>query len=144
MFSLERAIAIAAEAHAGQIDKGGQPYILHPLRVMLRVHSAKEQIVAVLHDVVEDSPFTLDRLAEEGLSAELLAALEALTKRPGETRIQAAYRAAANPIARAVKQADNAENSDLSRIPNPSSKDYERLEVYRQVRTILEAADAAV
>jgi (p)ppGpp synthase/HD superfamily hydrolase len=143
MSTLERAIAIAAEAHAGQFDKGGQPYILHPLRVLLRVQGTSEQIAAVLHDVVEDSSVTLEHLAAEGFTAEVLAALEALTKKHGESRVQAAKRAAANPIARAVKLADNAENSDLSRIPNPTPKDYERLEEYRQVRAILLAANAA-
>ncbi len=137
MSTIERAIAVAVEAHAGQVDKGGQPYILHPLRVMLRVNGASEQIVAVLHDVVEDSPFTLERLADEGFAREQIVALEALTKRPGESRIQAALRAAVNPIARVVKLADNAENSDLSRIPNPTARDHERLEEYRQVREIL-------
>lgn len=142
MSTLERAIAIAAQAHSGQVDKGGQPYILHPLRVLLRVEGASEQIAAVLHDVVEDSSFTLEHLAAEGFTAEILAALDALTKKPGESRVQAARRAAANPIARAVKLADNAENSDLSRIQNPTPKDYERLEEYRQVRAILLAGDA--
>jgi guanosine-3',5'-bis(diphosphate) 3'-pyrophosphohydrolase len=64
--TLERAIAIAAEAHAGQLDKADQPYILHPLRVLLRVSSESERIAAVLHDVVEDTPVTLALLAAEG------------------------------------------------------------------------------
>lgn len=137
MSTLERAIAIAAEAHAGQLDKAGQPYILHPLRVMLRVSSASERIAAVLHDVVEDTPVTLSHLAAEGFAKEVVDAVDALTKRPGETRLDAAKRAAANPIARAVKLADNAENMDLSRISNPTQRDYDRLEEYKQVREIL-------
>jgi guanosine-3',5'-bis(diphosphate) 3'-pyrophosphohydrolase len=140
--SLERAIEIAAKAHLGQTDKGGEPYILHPIRVMLRMATLEERIVAVLHDVVEDSEWTLEALAKEGFALSVLTALEALTKLPGEDRITAAHRAAANPLARAVKLADNAENSDLSRIPNPSAKDLERLEQYRQVRLILESAGA--
>jgi (p)ppGpp synthase/HD superfamily hydrolase len=100
----------------------------------------EERIVAVLHDVVEDSHWTLEALAEEGFSPSVLQALEALTKLPGEDRMSAARRAAVNPLARSVKLADNAENSDLSRIPNPSAKDLERLEQYRQVRLILEQA----
>ncbi len=143
MSTLERAIAIAAQAHAGQFDKGGQPYILHPLRVMLRVEGTNEQIAAVLHDVVEDTTVTLALLAEEGFSGEVLAALDALTKRPGESRVQAARRAAAHPVARTVKLADNAENSDLSRIPNPTPKDLQRIEEYKQVRAILLEANAA-
>lgn len=140
MSSLERAIEIAASAHLGQTDKGGEPYILHPIRVMLRMATLEERIVAVLHDVVEDSHWTLEALAEEGFSPSVLQALEALTKLPGEDRMSAARRAAVNPLARSVKLADNAENSDLSRIPNPSAKDLERLEQYRQVRLILEQA----
>jgi GTP diphosphokinase / guanosine-3',5'-bis(diphosphate) 3'-diphosphatase len=116
MPSLERAIAIAAHAHAGQIDKAGQPYILHPLRVMLRLVTDEERIAAVLHDVVEDTSVTLDDLRAEGFSEPVLVAVEALTKRHGETRLQAAARAAAHPLARVVKLADNAENMDLSRI----------------------------
>ncbi|MBB6093198.1 hypothetical protein HNQ60_002076 [Povalibacter uvarum] len=92
MSTLERAIAIAAAAHAGQLDKSGQPYILHPIRVMLP---------------------------------------------PGESRLDAAKRAAANPIARTVKLADNSENMDLSRIANPTQKDHERLEEYKRVREVL-------
>ena len=140
MSSLERAIEIAVSAHRGQQDKGGAPYILHPLRVMLRMTTLEERIVAVLHDVIEDSQWTLDGLAQEGFSTSTLAALEALTKRPGEDRLSAARRAALNPLARAVKLADNADNSDLSRIPEPSARDYERMEQYRRVRLILEGA----
>jgi guanosine-3',5'-bis(diphosphate) 3'-pyrophosphohydrolase len=143
MNTIERAILIAVTAHEGQIDKGGEPYILHPLRVMLRMSTEEERIVAVLHDVVEDSEFTFESLAKEGFSANIISALEALTKRPGENRIEAAYRAAQHPLARSVKLADNAENSDLSRIPSPTEKDHERLEQYRLVRKILEAASVA-
>ena len=137
MSTLERAIQIAALAHAGQLDKGGHPYILHPLRVMLRVCAGDARIAAVLHDVVEDSDVTLAQLRAEGFSDEVLDALDALTKRPGETRMQAAVRAAAVPLAREVKLADNAENMDLSRLPHPTPKDLARLEEYRAVRELL-------
>jgi (p)ppGpp synthase/HD superfamily hydrolase len=137
MATLERAIAIAAAAHAGQVDKAGQPYILHPLRVMLRVATEHERMAAVLHDVVEDTDVTLYTLAAEGFASEVIAAVEALTKRPGESRMQAAERAAANPIARVVKLSDNAENMDLSRIANPTAEDYARLEEYKLVREAL-------
>jgi (p)ppGpp synthase/HD superfamily hydrolase len=137
MATLERAIAIAAAAHAGQVDKAGQPYILHPLRVMLRVATEHERMAAVLHDVVEDTDVTLYTLAAEGFASEVIAAVEALTKRPGESRMQAAERAAANPIARVVKLSDNAENMDLSRIANPTADDYARLEEYKLVREAL-------
>lgn len=138
MSTLERAIAIAAQAHEGQIDKGGQPYILHPLRVMLRMHSEAGRIVAVLHDVVEDSNCSLDELRAEGFSEEVITALAAITRQAGEGRIEAAKRAARHPLARAVKLADNADNADLTRIPAPSEKDLVRMDEYRKVRELLE------
>ena len=142
MSTLDRAIEIAIRAHAGQTDKGGEPYILHPLRVMLRMGTSEQRIVAVLHDVVEDSEITLEDLRLEGFSAVVLDALQALIKQPGEDRLSAAKRAAQLPLARAVKLADNAENSDLSRIPSPTQKDFDRMEEYRLVREILEAGSA--
>lgn len=141
MPTIERAIEIAATAHAGQRDKAGQAYILHPLRVMLRVDGEHEQMAAVLHDVVEDTSITIDDLAREGFPIEVLRAIAALTKLPGETRLEAAARAAADPVARKVKLADNAENMDLSRIPNPTDKDYARCREYEEVRALLLAAE---
>ena len=143
MATLERAIEIAAGAHAGQFDKAGQPYILHPLRVMLRMTSAHQRMAAVLHDVVEDTPVSLAQLVAEGFAPEVVAAVDALTKRPGESRIDAARRAAADPVARQVKLADNAENMDLSRIDKPTERDFARLEEYKAVREILLGRDIA-
>lgn len=137
MATLERAIAIAAVAHAGQVDKAGQPYILHPLRVMLRMTTVAERIVAVLHDVVEDTEVTLEVLGAEGFLPEVISAVDALTKRQGESRVDAAYRAKQDSIARLVKLADNAENMDLSRIAEPTERDFARLEEYKMVRSIL-------
>lgn len=142
MSTLERAIEIAAQAHAGQVDKGGHPYILHPLRVMLAVSGAHQRMAAVLHDVVEDTkkkpnPVTLDDLKSKGFPSEVTDAVDALTKRDGETRLDAAERAAQNPIARVVKLADVSDNMDLSRIPNPTPKDYDRLKQYEEVRVLL-------
>lgn len=142
MSTLERAIEIAAAAHAGQVDKAGQPYILHPIRVMLRVSTVHERMAAVLHDVVEDTSVTLEHLEQQGFPRQVLIAIQALTKNPGESRLQAAARAAADPIARAVKLADNAENMDMSRIPNPTDKDFARLREYEQVRALLLASHA--
>lgn len=144
MATLERAIEIAANAHTGQFDKAGQPYILHPLRVMLRVGSAHERMAAVLHDVVEDTPVSMQQLVGEGFPREVITAVEALTKRPGESRIDAARRAAADPVGRQVKLADNAENMDLSRIENPTERDFARLEEYRAVRAILLAREGVI
>ena len=143
MTTLERAIAIAAAAHAGQVDKAGQPYILHPLRVMLRLTSEHERMAAVLHDVVEDSGVSLAQLIAEGFPHEVVSAVEALTKQAGESRIQAAHRVAANAVGRAVKLADNAENMDLGRIPNPTDRDFARMEEYKLVREILLTYESA-
>ncbi|MHA3737074.1 HD domain-containing protein [Pseudomonas sp. Eth.TT006] len=130
--TLERAIALAATAHAGQVDKGGAPYILHPLKVMLRMNTLEERIVAVLHDVVEDCGISLDDLRKEGFSEEVLTAIESVTKVPGESYKDFVERAAQNPIGRMVKLADLEENSDLSRIASPSWEDLERVEKYRR------------
>ena len=130
--TLERAIAIAATAHAGQVDKGGAPYILHPLKVMLRMTTLEERIVAVLHDVVEDCDISLDDLRKEGFSEEVLTAIQSVTKVPGESYEDFVERAAQNPIGRVVKLADLEENSDLSRIASPSWEDLERIEKYRR------------
>ncbi|WP_434707487.1 HD domain-containing protein [Pseudomonas sp. R1-1] len=130
--TLERAIAIAATAHAGQVDKGGAPYILHPLKVMLRMTTLEERIVAVLHDVVEDCGVSLDDLREEGFSNDVLSAIESVTKVPGESYEDFVNRAAQNPIGRAVKLADLEENSDISRIASPGWEDLERIEKYRR------------
>jgi (p)ppGpp synthase/HD superfamily hydrolase len=138
MSSLERAIAIAAMAHEGQVDKGGAPYILHPLQVMLRLQDPEARTVAVLHDVVEDSPVSLEDLRVQGFSEGVLSALEALTKREGEDYQAFVERAGRDPLARQVKLADLAENSDLSRIPAPSAKDLERVAKYRRAIDYLE------
>lgn len=132
MATLERAISISAKAHEGQVDKAGAPYILHPLRVMLRVSTAEERIAAVLHDVVEDTDITIEKLRAEGFSEAVLSAIESLTKRPDENYEAFVQRAAADPIGRTVKLADLAENSDLSRIPVPTAKDRERAAKYRR------------
>lgn len=142
MSTIEKAIEIAARAHAGQVDKAGAPYIFHPLRLMLAVSGEHERMAAVLHDVVEDTPLTFDDLAREGFPAAVIDAVRALTKHDGESRIDAAHRAAANPLARTVKLADVGDNMDLSRIASPTEKDYARLREYEQVRAILLAAGA--
>ncbi|WP_312438490.1 HD domain-containing protein [Janthinobacterium sp.] len=138
--TLERAIEIAARAHAGQADKGGAPYILHPLRVMLRVAPGAQQIVAVLHDVVEDSDVTFEDLEREGFSAEVVKGLRAVTKVEGESYEDFVARAARDPVGKAVKLADLMENSDLSRIAEPSRKDLERVEKYGRAIAYLMAS----
>ena len=137
MSTIEKAIEIAAREHAGDIDKGGNPYIFHPLRLMFAVRKPFEKMAAVLHDVVEDTPVTLDNLRNEGFHPEVIAAIETLTKKPGESRMEAAGRAAANPIAIVVKLADVTDNMDLSRISDPTEKDFARLKEYFAVKKYL-------
>ena len=143
MSTLERAIAIAASAHAGQLDKGGHPYVLHPLRMVVRLDGTDERIVAALHDVVEDCGISLAQLREEGFSEAVVEAVASVTKRPGEAYDAFVARAALNPIGRRVKLADLEDNSDLSRIPNPSPADLERAEKYRRAIESIERSDVA-
>ncbi|QNM96441.1 HD domain-containing protein [Chitinimonas koreensis] len=143
MSTLEHAIALAARAHAGQVDKAGAPYILHPLRLMLTLGHNDERIVAVLHDVVEDCGWTAEALRAEGFSAAVVAAVEAVTRRDGESYEDFVLRAAADPLARRVKLADLRDNCDLGRIAAPTERDLERVAKYRRAIALIEqfAAD---
>jgi len=129
---LDKAIHIATKAHGGQMDKGGQPYILHPLRVMFMRRNETERICAVLHDVIEDSNISIEYLREEGFSEEILNTLEALTKRENESYDDFINRVIENKTACNVKLADLCDNMDLSRIINPTQEDYQRVEKYRK------------
>jgi len=138
MATLEKEIMIAALAHKGQVDKAGEPYVLHPLRVMLKMSEMDDRIVAVLHDVVEDSHWTLKKLRAKGFSDVIVEAIDSLTKRSDESYNDFVSRAAANTIGRRVKLADIEDNSDLSRISNPTDRDYQRLEKYQCATKIIE------
>jgi (p)ppGpp synthase/HD superfamily hydrolase len=115
MSTLDRAIQIAAKAHEGQTDRDGVPYILHPLAVMMRVTDPLAKIVAVLHDVVEDTSVTVDDLRGAGFGPEVLEPLALVTHSKSEPYCDYVIRCKANPIARAVKLADLAENSRIER-----------------------------
>ena len=140
MSTLEKAIALAATQHAGQLDKGGQPYILHPLRLMLQFSNPTLQIIAVLHDILEDTSTTAEDLEALGFSAEIIKSIQALTKQTGESRLQAAKRTTLNPLATQVKYVDVLDNMNLSRINNPTARDFARLEEYKEVLEILKQA----
>lgn len=129
MSTLERAIAIAAEAHAGQVDRAGEPYILHPLRVMFGVHSEQERIVAVLHDVVEDCPgWSFSRLQDdEGFNSAIVAAIDGVTKRKGEDYPAFIARSRENYTSRVVKLADLRDNIDPKRLQMLRADEAERL-----------------
>lgn len=121
---------IASKAHLNQTDKSGQPYILHVLRVMLKCSDKKEQICAVLHDSIEDSDLTLSDLISFGFDEEILTILDCLTKRKGEDYDLYISRILENDKACKIKLLDLSDNMNLSRIPNPSQKDYIRQTKY--------------
>lgn len=130
--TLEDAIRIAAEAHKGQTDKSGNSYILHPLRMMMKMKSEAAMIVAVLHDVVEDTDWTFNGLRENGFSEEILTALDGVTNRTGESYDEFIKRARDNPISCEVKIADLEDNMNVLRISKITPKDLERLEKYHK------------
>jgi (p)ppGpp synthase/HD superfamily hydrolase len=132
MATLDDAILLAARAHHGQQDRAGAPYILHPLRMMLKMRSEREMVVAVLHDVVEKTPFTLADLRDAGYAADVLDAIDALTRREGETYQELVERAKAKPLARPVKIADLEDHLDLHWSRDLQDEDMDRLRRYRQ------------
>lgn len=137
---LAEAISIAARAHAGQNEKNGDPYIFHPLRAMLRCKTNTDRIVAVLHDVIEDTDWTMARLKKSGFSRTVLSALDCVTKRDAETYDAFIKRILKNKIAIRVKLADLEDNLDTRRLPRIREKDKRRLAKYRKYRRILQKA----
>ena len=131
MSTLQRAIEIATEAHKGQVDKSGKEYIGHPLRVMEMGKSEQEKIIGVLHDVVEDTNWTFEALAEEGFSKEIIDALRCVTKlSDNENYDDFIERVKKNPLATTVKINDLTDNMDIRRLPYLSDKDVKRLKKY--------------
>lgn len=134
-----RAVLLAAEAHVSQYDRAGEPYILHPLKLSLAAENHDERIVALLHDVIEDSPLTLDFLAREGFPERIVRAVDALSKRAGEPYDAFIERVAKDRLATRVKLLDLAHNMDLTRLPNPNEADAARVEKYERARRYLSA-----
>lgn len=133
---LDRAIAIAVQVHTGQEDKARKPYILHPIRVMMKMDTIEEMVTAVLHDVIEDSKdpdlWTIERLKAEGFPEDILAALDNLTKREGEPYEAFIERAKKSPLSRKVKIADLKDNMDVNRIRDITEEDRKRHEKYQR------------
>ena len=137
-------LALAINAHAGQFDRGGQPYILHPLKVMHYLKTTDEELmcIALGHDVVEDTPTTWDDLRAAGMSERVVEGIRALTKMPGQSYEQ--YKAAvfANTDAMRVKMADLRHNTDIRRLKGVSERDLDRMARYQrfylEIRTRLE------
>jgi (p)ppGpp synthase/HD superfamily hydrolase len=132
MSTLEKAIEIAAKAHAGQKRFNGEPYILHSLRVMVNVKTLEEKIVAVLHDVVEDTNVTVSDLVDEGFSMDVYVAVSLLTHNKHNSYEEYINRIKWNDIARNVKIADMKDNIDILSIPDITIKDFNRLKKYHR------------
>jgi (p)ppGpp synthase/HD superfamily hydrolase len=137
MSDIDKALALMLEAHAGQVDKSGEPYVLHPLRVMMRLSGPDERMAALLHDAVEDSEISLQRLREEGFSPEVVGAVEALTKRPGEDYEAFIERVTRNPLAIRVKIADLQDNIDVTRLREVGEDDLARVQKYHRALSVL-------
>lgn len=137
---LATAIMIATNAHYGQYDKADKPYILHPLKVMDLLGSNDPELmaIAVLHDVIEDTKITYVELLDAGLSERIIAGVEAMTKRRGQTVEQYKDQVKANPDAIKVKMADLRHNSDLGRMIDVTTKDFERAAKYMKFYKELE------
>lgn len=135
---VEAAKALATRLHAGQVDKSGQPYIGHPGRVAARLEDPEAQVVAWLHDTVEDTSLTLAEV-EARFGADTAAAVDAVTRRSDETWSDYIDRVQAHPLARRVKISDLIDNSNLSRLPRVTLRDVERQARYnRALQKLLE------
>lgn len=131
---LAKMLVIATNAHAGQFDRGGNPYILHPLKVMHYVKSSDEEIqcIALGHDVIEDTSVTYKDLREAGISDRVIAGIRALTKVPGQTLDEYKEGVFANRDAMLVKLADLRHNTDIRRLKGVTEKDLARMEKYHR------------
>ena len=137
---LELAIKVATEAHAGQFDKGGKPYINHPQAVADSLSNTEYKIVAYLHDVCEDTPITLEDLKDMGFTYRIVNSIRLLTRTDKLTYEQYLRRLRMDSAARAVKIADLKHNTDITLIPNPSEKYYARVEKYKKALAFLESS----
>lgn len=137
MLLYQQALAIAEDAHKGQVDKAGVAYIHHPLYVASLVEGELAKTVALLHDVVEDSDWTLEDLRKEGLPEEVVQAVGIITKKRNENYEEYILRVKQNPLARQVKLADLKHNSDLSRLANVTDRDRKRVAKYQKAISFL-------
>ena len=135
----KKAMKLCFEAHKDQVDKSGMPYVFHPFHVAEQMTAEATTIVALLHDVVEDTDYTLEDIAAEGFGKEILEAVALMTHEDDIPYLDYVAKLKENPIARAVKLADLAHNSDLSRIGEIDEETKQRLEKYKKARAILES-----
>ena len=127
---LEKAIQIAIEAHQGQTDRAGASYILHLIRVMNAGQTKNEKICGILHDLVEDTPWTFEALRKEGFSEEVISALVYVTKQPNEPYTQFIECIKKNSLAVKVKLNDLKDNMDITRLTFITEEDTQRLNKY--------------
>lgn len=130
---LQKAIQIATKAHAAQKDKAGQPYALHLFAVMEKGKTIEEKIVGIMHDLVEDTPWTLEDVRKEGFSEKIIQALDAITQKEGEPYADYLQRVKKNKIALKVKINDLENNMDIRRLQEISERDRLRLNKYLKV-----------
>ena len=133
----KKALKLCFEAHKNQVDKSGMPYVFHPFHVAEQMTDEATTIVALLHDVVEDTDYTLEDIAAEGFGKEILEAVALMTHEDDVPYLDYVAKLKDNPIARAVKLADLAHNSDLSRIGEIDDETRERLEKYQKAMALL-------
>ncbi len=136
MMMIIRAFIFAVKAHKGQKDKSGRAYIFHPVHVAKNVKGYKCKVLALLHDVVEDSDYTLESLSPY-FDEEIIQALDLLTKKPDTKYKDYIAKIKANDLARRVKIADLNHNMDLNRLKEVRQKDVERVEKYKKAIKIL-------
>ena len=136
-----KAIKLAYEAHQGQYDKSGLPYIFHPFHLAEQMDTEETVTAALLHDVMEDTDITLEELQKMGFPDSVTDALSLLTHDPSMPYLEYVKRLKNNPIARSVKLADLIHNSDLSRLSVVTEEDLERVEKYRQALNLLKQGE---
>ncbi len=134
----KKAMQLCFAAHKDQKDKSGMPYVFHPFHLAEQMTDENTTVTALLHDVVEDTPYTLDDLAAMGFPSQVVQAIGLMTHKDGEDYLLYVARLKDNPIARAVKLADLRHNSDLSRLDLVDEKALARAEKYRAAIAILE------
>lgn len=134
----KQAIRLCFDAHKNQVDKSGMPYVLHPIHLAEQMQDEITTVVALLHDVVEDTAYTLEDIRGMGFPEEIVAALALLTHDPAVPYMEYVAQIGRNPVARAVKLADLGHNSDITRLERVTQKDLDRVKKYREAMQLLE------
>ena len=132
------ALKLCFEAHKDQIDKSGIPYVFHPFHLAEQMADENTTIVALLHDVIEDTEYTLDDLRKFGFAEDVLSAISLMTHADDVPYMEYVVKIKTNPIAKAVKLADLKHNSDMSRLDRITQIDEERAKKYKQAIELLE------